>query len=188
MKATIGAKVFMTGLLQAGGRYSAPKTIGKLMTVSQSTETATASLHADDREVDSISEFTRGTISIGTAMLDDVDHAMLLGHTFTATTGITFNAGDEAPFVGVGYYAKARDVNADPVKTVYVSKFYPKVKFKEPNDEAKTKGDSIEYSTPTIEGAVLTLENGDWKRQRVFDTESAALAWLNSCFTQTGGA
>ena len=180
MKATIGARIIMVAKLSEGGNYSDGKIIGKLMTVSQSAEIAEATLYADDHLVDSISEFKKGSMTIGTAGISDEDHAMLLGHKYTKTEGMILNANDNPPFVGVGYYTKAKDVNVSPAETVFVAKWYPKVKFKEPNDDAATKGESVDYKTPTIEGTVFALENGDWKKQKVFSDDKKALAWLEA--------
>ncbi len=48
------------------------------------------------------------------------------------------------------------------------------------SDESKTKGESIEFTTPTIEGTLMTLPNGDWKDETIVAAEDAALAWLDA--------
>jgi hypothetical protein len=62
----------------------------------------------------------------------------------------------------------------------YCAVWYPKTKYNEPSDESQTRGDSIEYLTPSIEGGIFALDNGDWRYKEIFDTEAAALAWLKN--------
>lgn len=61
----------------------------------------------------------------------------------------------------------------------YLVKWLRKVKFAEPNDETDTKGETVAFQTPTIEGTVFQGDDGVWKEQAEFATEAEAVAWLN---------
>ena len=59
-----------------------------------------------------------------------------------------------------------------------------KIKFSRNNESSQTKGESIEWQTPTISGHCvgLNVDNDDdrkYRKIRNFDTESAAAAYLD---------
>ena len=89
---------------------------------------------------------------------------------------ILANADDVAPFIGVGVIGKAKRNGVYK----YVAKFYYKTQWHEPNDEHATSTDTTTFNHDTIEGAIFTLQNGDWKAQETFDTLSAAKTWVDS--------
>ena len=58
-------------------------------------------------------------------------------------------------------------------------KFSSKSKFLEPSEEYATKGENIEYKTPSISGKSLTEEeDGYWKYVQAFETATEALAYI----------
>jgi hypothetical protein len=99
---------------------------------------------------------------------------LLLGHTVTATT-LTANSNDVAPYVGVGFYGSVVRGGLTKYRAIWLYK----VMFGEGADESKTKGESIEFTTPQIEGTIMQLTNGDWKTEQIFATEQLAVTWLN---------
>lgn len=64
----------------------------------------------------------------------------------------------------------------------YKVEFLYKVKFSEPSADENTKGESVEFSTPEVEGMISALgdENGTWGVAQTFDTKSDALTYLKS--------
>lgn len=93
---------------------------------------------------------------------------------------IIANADDVAPFIGVGVIGKAKRNGVYK----YIAKFYYKTQWHEPNDEHATSTDTTTFNHDTIEGALLLLDNGDWKAQETFDTLSAAKTWVDGKLTQ----
>ena len=67
----------------------------------------------------------------------------------------------------------------------YKVEFFPKVKFKPFIADSKTKGDSLEFTTPSVEGTIFENADGDWEKHKVCDTESEANTLLNSFFVQS---
>ena len=176
--ARIGLRHFVGAVLDELGNtpeYNDGMVIGKAISASVSIEINESILYADDGVAESIKEFKSGKISLNTDDLTYAVQGMLLGHTATATT-LTANSNDVAPYVGVGFYGQVVRNGA----TKYRAVWFGKCKFSEPNDESKTKADSIEFSTPTIEGTIMRLANGDWKQETTVETESAALTWLDN--------
>jgi len=54
------------------------------------------------------------------------------------------------------------------------------VQFAEPSDESTTKGETIEWGTPTIEGTIMALPTDEWKKQKHFAAEIDAIAFIQS--------
>jgi uncharacterized repeat protein (TIGR02543 family) len=54
--------------------------------------------------------------------------------------------------------------------------------------EQQTKGESIEFTTPSVEGdvSVLSYGAGTWKKTKTFDSLSDALTWLKNFFAAPG--
>lgn len=177
------AKVGLKGLRYAvldteDGTYGTPASLGKGVSASVSVNSQDASLYADDALAESDSSFVNADVSV--AVDDDrapTVLAILLGHT-VATGEVVRNAGDTAPYVGLGRIVTKVVNNVKAFKV----EFLCKVKFKEPNQEENTKGDSVEFGTTTIEGTASSLESGLWSKTKEFATEELAVAYLDACF------
>ena len=114
------------------------------------------------------------------------------GENYTKFTGSSFteettyyekveNAGevvkkdtDTPPFVGVGRVI-TKMVNG---AYKYKAEFLPKVKFAESSPEDKTKGESLEFTTTSIEGTVQKLSDGTWSKTKTFDTKTEAVKYI----------
>ena len=81
---------------------------------------------------------------------------------------------DVAPYVGLGRVVTLLQDGAYKYRAV----FFPKVKFQEPSSDNSTKGETVEFGTYEISGAVIPPVDGDWRREQTFDTEAAAVAYL----------
>ena len=67
-------------------------------------------------------------------------------------------------------------------KTSYVANFLPKVKFAEPAGDYATKGENIEYKTPTITGRALANDEGVWKKTKACTSETEAITQITTVF------
>ena len=65
----------------------------------------------------------------------------------------------------------------------FVAMWIHKVKFTQTQESYKTKGDSIEFQTPSVEGIAIGTDSKNWKTTKIFDTADAAITWIN---TQAG--
>ena len=84
-----------------------------------------------------------------------------------------------APYVGVGYIRVRRK---NGVK--YQAVWYYKAQFSKNSENTTTKGESIEWQTPTVVGDCAGIDidssgKATFRTKRIFDTESAAKTWLN---------
>ena len=177
--AKIGLNNFRYGLLTENpdgtASYGGAHKPAKAVSCSVSITSNSATLYADDVLAESDTSFQSGTVTIG---LDDDDlevQATLLGHAYEDGE-IVRNSNDTAPYVGFGRIV-SKMVNG--VKK-YKVEFLHKVKFSEPSEENQTKGESMEFSTGTLEGVVHQLENGDWSKAKTFTSKDDALTYLES--------
>ena len=113
-------------------------------------QTNATTLYADDKAfaVATASGDIKLSLNVEDLPLDI--RADLLGH--TVKNGVMeIKGGDEPPYVAVLYESQKRDGSIRYMKLL-------KGKFQEPNDSAKTKTDTPEFTTPTIEGTFVNRE------------------------------
>lgn len=163
--------------------YEGATNLGKAVSCSVSITNNEAKLYGDDSLAESDTSFASGTITLGVTDDDDTVFAPLLGHTIT-NGEVVKTSNDTAPYVGIGR------IVTKMVNGVYKYKveFLPKVKFSEPSRDENTKGESIEFTTPSIEGLISSLDdtNGTWNRTKTFNTKSDALTWLKNLLAAAG--
>ena len=180
--ANIGLTNIWWAVLTEGGdgtpTYNGAKSLGKAVSCSVSISNNDAKLYGDDAIAESDTSFASGTVTMGVTDDDDTIFAPLLGHTITDGEVIK-KTDDNAPYVGVGRIV-TKMVNG---AYKYKVEFLPKVKFSEPSRDETTKGESIEFSTPSIEGVVATLKDGTWNKSKTFDSKSDALTYLQTLLT-----
>ena len=182
--AQIGLRHYKYSKLSSDNKYSGASVLAGAIEGKMSPNIAEAELYADDTLKESAKEYTKGTLTLTVDEDDDKVFAPLLGHYVDEETGEVIRAKDDiAPYVGFGR------VIVKIVKNVkkYKAEFFPKVQFKPFFPDAKTKGESIEFSTPSIEGTVYTIsETVDgvqkeiWERHNTFDTDDEAQAYLDN--------
>ena len=128
--------------------YETPIPLAKAMTADLSVELAEATLYADDGAAEIVKEFKSGTLSLG---IDDLGAAIasdLTGATIDSDGVIISTQEDGGAPVAVGFRAKKANGK-------YKYYWLYRVKFGIPATNLATKGDSITFSTPTIEGTIL---------------------------------
>ena len=147
----------------------------------------TAELYANDGIAESDYSFKKGTLSLTIADDDDKLCAELLGNT-VATSGdeVTSNIEDTAPEFGYGHIIPKMVGGARKYKV----EFFPRVKFTKITSDNKTRGESVEFSTTSVEGTVMPLETainglkvGDWEKHKTFATLAEAEAYLDELLT-----
>lgn len=133
-------------------------------------------LYADDVIAETDKSFQSGTITLNIDDLSDTVQVDLLGHTKAVTDEITANVNDDAPYVGIGFYGVKKVAGVIKYRAIWL----PKVKFSEPSDINKAKGENTEFSTSTIEGMIIPDDSGNWKYEQTFATEALAIAYLQN--------
>ena len=144
--------------------YATPVSLAKAMTAELSVELAEATLYADDGAAEIVKEFKSGILSLG---VDDigVTSAEALTGASADKNGVLISASEnDGPPVAVGF--RARKANG-----TYRYFWLYRVKFAVPGTNLATKGDSITFSTPTIEGTILRRNKMDGKNEHPWKAE-----------------
>lgn len=181
--AGIGLKSFKYAKLNSdGATYGTVKTLAGAIECKVTLDLSEASLYADDALKEQVSLFKSGTLTAGIDDDDDTIFAELLGKTVDEETGVvTSNSEDTPIYVGFGHIVPKM---VGGVKK-YKVEFFPKIKFKPFITDAKTKGDNLEFTTPSVEATIFENDNGDWEKHGIYASESAAVSALNAMFTQS---
>ena len=155
--ATIGLdKLFYAPITEAANgdeTYGTPVQLAKAISADLSVELAEATLYADDGASEVVKEFKSGTLSLK----------------------VIISTSEDTPLpVAIGFRAKRSNGK-------YRYFWLYRVKFGIPATNLATKGDSITFNTPTIEGTVMRRNKEDskgnhpWKAE-VTDGESGVAA------------
>ena len=134
--------------------YGAPKQLAKAITADLTIELNEATLYADDGQAEFVKEFKSGTLSLG---IDDIgqDIAADLVGAVVDKNGVLVSGGEDAASpVAIGFRAKKSNGK-------YKYYWLYRVIFGIPATNLATKGDSITFSTPTIEGTITRRNKQD---------------------------
>lgn len=156
-------------------KYSDCFMCGEAISVNVTPNYNEAKLHSNNRLSEYVKEFKDGSMVLGTNRLPIEASRVCFGHEVSDDDHeVTYKTNDSANYVGVGFYAD-EIING---RKQYVATIVYKVKFGEAADEYATKGENIEFKTPSIDGVIAGLKNGEWKKTKVCDTEVDADKWL----------
>lgn len=165
--------------------YGTPVQLAKAISAELSVELAEATLYADDGASEIIKEFKNGTLSLGVDDIGTATAAALTGVSVDNNNVVISASEDGGSPVAVGF--RARKSNG---KYKYYWLYH--VKFGVPATNLATKGDSITFSTPTIEGTVLRRNKPDisgkhpWKAEVTEDdtgvTQSVISGWYDAVY------
>lgn len=160
--------------------YTLGKEIAQAIKADIAPELIDIQLYANNGISESINQFKKAKVTINANDLTADIKAWILGNTpstlGTGETLLTANAGDDAPFIGFGFYGKVIRTGVDYWKAIWIHK----IKFNIPNESHETQGENIAFQTPTIEGTAYPDILGTWKEEVVFATEQAAIDWLET--------
>lgn len=166
---------FLTEAADGTPSYADGQKLGKAVSANVSITNNSATLYGDDALAESDTSFANGTITLGVTDDDDTIFAPLLGHKITAGEVVKAST-DAAPYVGVGRIL-TKMVNG---AYKYKVNFLYKVKFSEPSNDETTKGETVEFSTPSVEGMVSALSDnkGTWGISKTFTDKDDAISYL----------
>ena len=128
--------------------YGTPQKLAKAISTELSVEIAEAILYADDAAAESIKSFKNGKLTLG---IDDigVDKVQLLTGAGVDDNGVLVSTSEDLPpYVAVGFRAQKSNGK-------YRYFWLYKVQFGIPSVSLQTKGDSISFQTPSIEGTIV---------------------------------
>ena len=144
--------------------YGPPEKLAKAISADLSVELVEAILYADDGIAEIVKEFGNGTLSLG---IDDIGSAVastLTGATIDSNGVVISASEDGGDPVAIGFRAKKSNGK-------YKYFWLYKVKFGIPATNLATKGESITFSTPTIEGTIMRRNKVDGRNKHPWKAE-----------------
>ena len=153
--------------------YATPVQLAKAITAELSVELAEAILYADDGASEIVKEFKSGTLSLGVDDIGSTAASDLTGAVIDTNNVLISSSEDGGLPVAVGFRAKKSNGK-------YRYFWLYRVKFGIPATNLETKGDSITFSTPTIEGTIMRRNKPDaegrhpWKAEVTEGDEGVA--------------
>ena len=191
--ATIGlSKPYYAIYAEAGGvvSYSDGAVMGKATEANISIETTEDNnLYGDNGLAETDRRFANGTLTLSTTDLSQEVSKAILGLTEQAITGIdgvtdttvkelVYDDTQVTPYLGVGFIIKKKVNGAYKWRGVVL----PKIMFSVPEDAATTQGESIEWQTPELTGAIMRDDSAThvWKKEATFTTEAQAEAYIKA--------
>ncbi len=144
--------------------YGTPAVLAKAISAELSVELNEAILYADDGAAEVMKEFKSGTLSLG---IDDIGAEIasaLSGATIDSNGVVVSGSDDGGTPVAVAF--RARKSNGK-----YRYYWLYRVKFGIPATNLQTKGDSISFQTPTIEGTIMRRNKVDFNNNHPWKAE-----------------
>lgn len=156
--------------------YAAPVRIPGTIAANINPNSSNETLFADNGPYETASTIGKIELGLNVADLDLDTQAALLGHTVTEDGVLIRKAGDTPPWLAVGFRSLKSNGS-------YRYTWLAKGKFSAPEQNNETKGDSIAFQTPTINGSFVKRDCDDeWERHIDEDhpsfTAAKAAAWF----------
>lgn len=163
--------------------YGTPAILAKAISAEMSVELTEAILYADDGAAEVVKDFNNGTLSLGVDDIGASVAAALTGAT-TDDNGVLICASESTgALVAVGF--RALKANGH-----YRYFWLYRVKFGLPATNLQTKGESITFSTPTIEGTIMRRNKLDgngkhpWKAEITEGDAGVPASVITGWYTQ----
>ena len=161
--------------------------LGKLIDAKLTEDRSEASLFADDGLAEYESSFSGGKLNLTIDDVDDTTYSTIKGcEPSESGNEVTENEDDYAPELGYGHIITKMIKGEKKYKV----EFLPRIKINSITADAKTKGESIEFNTVSIEAKVMPLKEeingmkiGDWRKFKTFNTIEEATTYLNGLLT-----
>lgn len=167
-----------TDPLEGKATYKTPVRIPGAITANINPNASNETLFADDGPYETATTIGGIDLELNVADLDLETQALLLGHTIDSNGVLIRKAGDTPPWLAVGF--KSLKSNGS-----YRYTWLAKGKFGLQEQNNETKGDSITFNTPTINGSFVKRECDDeWERHIDEDstnyTPEQGANWFNN--------
>lgn len=159
--------------------------LGRLIDAKINEERNSTELRADDIIAEKDKSFKSGTLNLTVDDVTDETYADVKGCTISEKE-VTDNSEDVAPELGYGHIVTKIYKGVKSYKV----EFLPRIQITKITADRKTKGESTEYNTVSIEADVMELEEpingmkvGDWKKIETFATLAEAQTYLDGLLT-----
>ena len=161
--------------------YEAPKRLGAAISLSETPTTSMSTLYAENGPAETASANGPTTAEVGVKDLSQQVRADLLGQAINEDGVLIQGREDRAPYVALGFQMTGESEN-DAFVWLY------KGKFSRPTTSGTTKGESVEFSTPTISATFIGRDSDGKERASIVQDEANAAitaAWFNAVYEPT---
>lgn len=174
--AQIGLKYLKYSPIDTAGKFTGAKTLGRAIETKVTPSVAEGNLYADDTLAESSKVVTGGSVDVKVDEISAQTYAEVLGHAYNQTTKeVVRNSNDVSPYIGLGRIITKIVNNVHK----YKAEFLVKVQFKDSLPDEKTRGEGIEFSTPSLSGNFFALADGTWSKTSEFDSLEDAQTYLD---------
>lgn len=185
--AFIGLKHPVFAVLDTEGENTLPTykpgmVVGRAMNVNIELNHSDSKLFADDVLAENDNGITSLGLTLGVDHLTDEGLVMMLGlkEVGSANAKELIETSKAGPYGGFGYIRVIKHKGI----VSYVGFWIYKCQFGNNSEEATTRGEQVEWQTPTIQGTGMGVyidDSGDaaFRTRQTFKTEAEAIAWVN---------
>ena len=176
---------YITKKYAALAKESIVPTLGRLIEAKINEERNSTELRADDIIAEKDKSFKGATLNLTVDDVTDETSADVKGCEISEKE-VTDNSEDVAPEIGYGHSVTKIYKGVKSYKV----EFLPRIQITKITANRKTKGESIEYNTVSIEADIMELEEvingmkvGAWKKTETFATLAEAQTCLDGLLT-----
>lgn len=165
---------------EAGTVYESPKRLGAAISLSESPTTNMATLYAENGPAETAASNGPTTAEVGVKDLSPEVLADLLGQKMNTDGVLIQSREDRAPYVALGFQMTGESEN-DAFVWLY------KGKFSRPTTSGATKGESVEFSTPTISSTFIARDSDGKEKASIKQGEAnqeITDAWFASVYEE----
>lgn len=168
--------------------YSAGMVLAEAVGATLTWERSDGKFYGDDVELDSDRGITGYTIDFEPSGITDAARATLLGEVADASTTPTgeYTITDaNPPEVGFGYVRRMRASGQSGVADSYEAWWFYRMKFALNTEETRTKEQSIEWRTPTLNGTgygvrLSSADTNSFCIHKTFSTKADAIGYVKT--------
>lgn len=162
--------------------YGTPIKAGEAVNTNANPKYVETKLHGDNKAVEVVKEYVSTDVTLGVTRIPVVMAEMMFGHKVTEKGTEVSNANDSAPYVGYAFITKEIEAGV----TKFRGCLFPKVQMVEGEESYETKGENVQFKTPTLSGTGMARLNGDWRiKSPKYDTEQEVVEWIKAQFKLT---
>lgn len=159
--------------------YATPKPLPGAISLNITPQTNDAVLYADNGPYESATALGGIDVELSLAELSLEDQVTLFGQKLSSDGVVIRSGSDVQPYIALG----GRCLQSDGTYRYF---WLLKGKLSLSSTENKTKGESIEYNTPTLSGSFITAQNGQWLIEANSKKSASAIAnWFQAVPTVT---
>ncbi|KMY49570.1 major tail protein [Peribacillus loiseleuriae] len=172
--ALVGLKDIHVALFN-DGTYEVPVKLAKAIEAKITPNTSSVTLYADDGAAETASSMGDIEVELNIDDLPSSKYALIMGKTANTDGVIVDNSSDVAPYLALGF--RSMKSNGE-----YRYVWLYKGKFELSEETYKTKGEEVEFQTPTVKAKFLVDEEGNWRAKVDSDDEDVKASVIGNWF------